>query len=81
MVAGFDVANQIANLLHDAGGLMAEQGRDFHRDQALDVMQIAMTNAARLDLDQYLVVLGPIHFDLVYQQRLMGAIKHCGFHD
>jgi hypothetical protein len=73
VIAWFDVADQTAHFLNNAGGFMAEQGRYLHRDQPFDVVQVAVAYAAGRDLDQHLVVLRLVDVYIVYEQRLMGG--------
>ena len=50
-VAGRDVGDALADGLHDARGLVAEQEREVVVDAALAVVQVGVADAARLDLD------------------------------
>ena len=75
VVAGLDVGDAGANLLHGASNLMAEHHGCLQRRTlgAIDHVQVRVAHAASHDLDEYLVRFGAIEVHGVDRKRLRSA--------
>ena len=72
-VAGRDVGDALADRLHDARGLVAEQEREVVVDPALLVVQVGVADPAGLDLHHRLAGPGVGHDDRLDPHRLVLA--------
>jgi hypothetical protein len=78
MVARLEVDDALADRLHDPGTLMAEDDRQRGRVDALDDMQIGMTNAARGHAHKELARLRRVELDLLDDERLVELVEDGG---
>ena len=80
VIARLDVGHFLADLLNDAGGLVAEDGGRREHPQTLDEVQVGVADAAGDGADEYLAAAGLIDVDVVDLEWLAGAVEDGGFH-
>jgi hypothetical protein len=68
-VTGFDLGDTGADLLHDSGGLVAEQEREVVADPALPVVQVGVAHPAGLDAHHRLARAGIRHQNRLHPYR------------
>ncbi len=81
MVAGAHVGHALAHLLHDASGLVAQDRWQLHRPQPLDLVEVAVADAAGDGLDHDLAGPGVVDIDLLNDQWLVDFVEDGGLHD
>ena len=80
MVAGLQVGHQITHLLHNARGLVAQDGRRDHGVQPLHEVEVAVADAAGNGADHNLPGHGPVYVHLINCQGRVDGMKYGGFH-
>ena len=71
MVAGFELADRRADLFHDPGPFVAQDGGRRPLPRAVDKMQVAVTDPRRRGADQDLAILRVVDFNLLNSERLV----------
>jgi hypothetical protein len=69
VIAGIEPDHSGADLLDDAGPLVAEHDRQLGRVDALDDMEVGVADAARRHPYEHLALLRGIEFQLLEDQR------------
>ena len=80
VVAGPDVVDLLSNLLHDAGGLVAQDGRGDGGVQPFHVVKVAVADTASGGADYHLPRHWPVHVHLFDGQGSVDGMEHSGFH-
>jgi hypothetical protein len=71
VVADREVGHAVADLLHDASTLMAQDTGQGEGDQALTRAEVGVAEPGGEDADQHLVALRTLDLDLLEHERLM----------
>ena len=79
-VADFHAADVFANLVDDARGLVAVDGRQLTAPGPLRVVDVRMTDRAGLDPDLHLAARRRREFDFLERERSSEFVAHGGLH-
>src|SRR5471032_2007305 len=80
MIADLEVVDARSELLHDAGGFVAEHHRCRTRMVAVDHREVRMAEGRRADLHKHFAMAGIVEFDLLDRQRLRLCIWRLDAH-
>ena len=81
VIARLAGAHFAADLLDDAGALMAEHDRDLRRIRAFDEVEIRVAHTGGDGADQHLVGAGFVDLNVFDGERLANFAQDGGFHD
>ena len=80
MVAGLELANRRANLFDHPRGFVAQDGGCRPLPQAINKMEVAVTDSGRRSPHQNLAILRLIDINLLNAERLVRTMVNSGFH-